>query len=74
MFVLIPLYIYNILSQELKAGLINGLLLIDFLCQSGPQVVGVDVQDVCKHTMFAEKLGDLKLRWLHLQRELKSQV
>lgn len=72
MFVLSDLY--NILSQELKAGLINGLLLIDFLYQSGPPVVGVDVQDAYKHTMFAEKLDDLRLHWPHLQRELNSQV
>ncbi|XP_044023969.1 nesprin-2 isoform X2 [Siniperca chuatsi] len=60
--------------QELKAGMVNGQLLLDFLCQSGPQVVGVDAQALrSERTMFAEKLGTLKLQWLHLQRELESQ-
>lgn len=55
--------------------MINGQLLIDFLSQSGPRLVGVDCQAIrYKHTIFAEKLGDLRLQWLHLQRELESQV
>ncbi|XP_035534355.1 nesprin-2 isoform X4 [Morone saxatilis] len=61
--------------QELKAGMVNGQLLLDFLCQSGPRVVGVDVQALrSEHTMFAEKLGALRLQWLELQRELESQI
>lgn len=53
----------------------KGQLLIDFLSQPGPQVVGVDVQETRhKHTKFAEELGDLSLQWLHQQRELESQV
>lgn len=55
--------------------MINGQLLLDFLCQSGPQVLGVDAQVLCsERTMFAEKLGAVRLQWLHLQRELESQV
>ncbi|KAM9339272.1 nesprin-2a [Symphorus nematophorus] len=61
--------------QELKAGMVNGQLLLDFLCQSGPQVVGVDDQALhSDRTMFAEELGDLRLQWLHLQRALESQT
>ncbi|XP_045916269.1 nesprin-2 isoform X3 [Micropterus dolomieu] len=61
--------------QELKAGMINGQLLLDFLCQSGPQVLGVDAKVLCsERTMFAEKLGAVRLQWLHLQRELESQI
>ncbi|XP_035851599.1 nesprin-2 [Sander lucioperca] len=61
--------------QELKAGMVNGQLLLDFMCQSGPQVAGVDVQPLrSERTMFAEKLGAHRLQWLHLQRELESQT
>ncbi|XP_070706002.1 nesprin-2a [Pempheris klunzingeri] len=61
--------------QELKAGMVSGQLLLDFLCQSGPQAVGVGIQTSrTERTMFAEKLGALRLQWLHLQRELKSQI
>ena len=55
--------------------MLNGQLLLDFLCQCGPQVVGEDVQALrSERTAFAEKLGALRLQWLHLQRELESQV
>ena len=55
--------------------MVNGQLLLDFLCQSGPRVVKVDNKDLRSEcTMFAEKLGALRLQWLHLQRELESQV
>lgn len=63
------------MSQNTKAGLMKGQLLIDSLSQPGPQVVGVDVQETRhKHTTFAEELGDLSLQWLHQQRELENQV
>ncbi|XP_068564553.1 nesprin-2a [Cebidichthys violaceus] len=61
--------------QELKTGMVNGLLLLDFLCQSGPQPVGLDVRTLrSERTTFAEKLGAFRLQWLHLQRELESQT
>ncbi|XP_031717653.1 nesprin-2a isoform X2 [Anarrhichthys ocellatus] len=61
--------------QELKTGMVNGLLLLDFLCQSGPQPVGPDVRTLrSERTAFAEKLGALGLQWLHLQRELEIQT
>ncbi|XP_034756192.1 nesprin-2-like [Etheostoma cragini] len=61
--------------QVLKAGMVNGKLLLDFLCQSGPQVAEVDVQPLhSERTMFAEKLGAHRLQWLHLQRELENQT
>ncbi|XP_010768612.1 nesprin-2-like, partial [Notothenia coriiceps] len=61
--------------RELKAGLLNGQLLLDFLCQSGPPVLGVDVRALrSERTMYAEKLGALRLQWLLLQRELESQI
>jgi len=75
MSVFIDLYLCDVLSQELKAGLLNGQLLLDFLCQSGPPVLGVDIRALrSERTMFAEKLGALRLQWLLLQRELESQV
>ncbi|XP_042359998.1 LOW QUALITY PROTEIN: nesprin-1-like [Plectropomus leopardus] len=61
--------------QELKAGMAKAQLLLDFLSQSGPQVVGEDVRALhSKRTVFAEELGDLRLKWLHLQRKLESQT
>ncbi|XP_071323734.1 nesprin-2a isoform X2 [Trachinotus anak] len=61
--------------KELKAGMVSGQLLLDFLCQSGPQAVGADVQVLrSERTMFAETLGALRLNWLHLQRQLGSQI
>ncbi|KAM6906809.1 nesprin-2a [Lycodopsis pacificus] len=61
--------------QELKTGTVNGLLLLDFLCQSGPQPVEPDVRTLrSERTAFAEELGAVRLQWLHLQRELESQT
>ncbi|XP_060907682.1 nesprin-2-like isoform X3 [Labrus mixtus] len=61
--------------QELKVGVVNGQLLLDFLCQSGPRVVGRDVHALrFERTKFAEDLGALRLKWLHVQRELQSQI
>ncbi|XP_040920395.1 nesprin-2 isoform X2 [Toxotes jaculatrix] len=61
--------------QELKAGTVSGQLILDFLCQSGPQAVGPDLQALrSERTMFAETLCALRLQWLHLQRELESQI
>lgn len=75
---LIPWQLYlflYILSQALKAGMTNVQLLIDFLCQSGPRVVGGKNQALrYKHNTFAEKLGDIRQQWLHLEGELESQV
>lgn len=72
---LLILYISAIVSQALKAGVINGRLLIDFLCQPGPRLVGEDVHAFRhKNLMFAEKLGQLRLQWLHVQTDVESQV
>lgn len=61
--------------QELKAGVVSGQLLLDFLCQSGPQVLGADVQTHwSERTIFAETLGALRLQWMDFERELESQV
>eukprot|EP00064_Thunnus_orientalis_P010013 superscaffoldBa00001318_g10039 len=60
-------------TVELKAGMVSGQLLLDFLSQSGPRVVGADA--LCsKRTVFAEQLGALRLQWFHLHRELESQI
>nr|XP_040016362.1 nesprin-2 isoform X2 [Gasterosteus aculeatus aculeatus] len=60
--------------QELKAGALNALLLLDFLCQSGPQPGGPDVRALrSERTVCAEQLGALRLQWLHLQGELECQ-
>lgn len=61
--------------QELKAGIASGQLVLDFLCQSGPQAMGADVQSLwTERTMFAEALCALRLQWLDVQRKLESQV
>lgn len=61
--------------QELKAGIDSGQLLLDFLCQSGPQAKGADVQSLrSERSTFAETLGELRLQWLDVQRQLESQV
>ncbi|XP_026174095.1 nesprin-2a isoform X2 [Mastacembelus armatus] len=61
--------------QELKAGLVRGQLLLDFLCQSGPQAEWAAVQVLrTERTMFAETLGALRLQWLHLQGDLENQI
>ncbi|XP_054618423.1 nesprin-2 isoform X2 [Dunckerocampus dactyliophorus] len=61
--------------QALKASLVNGQLLLDFLSQTEPRVVGVDVQALCsERTMYAEQLGALRERWLRLQGALESQI
>ncbi|CAB1413948.1 unnamed protein product [Pleuronectes platessa] len=61
--------------RELKSGVVAGQLILDFLSQSRPQAVGAYVQSLqSERTMFAEKLGALRLQWLHLQGELQSQI
>ncbi|XP_071395747.1 LOW QUALITY PROTEIN: nesprin-2-like [Centroberyx affinis] len=61
--------------QELKAGVASGQLLLDFLCQSGPQASGPDIRALrSQRTIFAERLGALNLRWLELQGQLGSQM
>ncbi|CAJ1078355.1 LOW QUALITY PROTEIN: nesprin-2 [Xyrichtys novacula] len=61
--------------QELKAGMVNGQHLLDFLCQSGPQMMGADVlAHRSERTMFAETLGTLGMKWLLVQRELENQL
>nr|XP_020459524.1 nesprin-1-like [Monopterus albus] len=61
--------------QELKAGVDSGQLLLDFLCQHGPQAGAANDQALqSERTMFAETLGSLRLQWLHLQWELGKQV
>ncbi|XP_062415634.1 nesprin-2-like isoform X4 [Pungitius pungitius] len=60
---------------ELKAGALNALLLLDFLCQPGPQPAGLDVRALrSKRTVCAEQLGAVRLQWLHLQGELECQT
>ncbi|XP_061843165.2 nesprin-2a isoform X2 [Nerophis lumbriciformis] len=61
--------------QALKASLVNGQLLLDFLSQTGPRAVEVDVQPLCsERTMYAEQIGALRQKWLHLQGALESQI
>ncbi|XP_056219440.1 nesprin-2-like [Seriola aureovittata] len=61
--------------KELKAGIASGQLLLDFLCQSGPQAAGADIQALrSERTLFAETLGALRLQWLQLQRQVESQI
>ncbi|CAM9096806.1 unnamed protein product [Lampetra planeri] len=62
-------------ESESKEFVRRGLLLLDFLSQSGPQVLLVDVQALCSTpTIFAEQVGVLRLRWLEVQAQLESQV
>uniref|UniRef100_A0AAQ6IQR6 KASH domain-containing protein n=1 Tax=Anabas testudineus TaxID=64144 RepID=A0AAQ6IQR6_ANATE len=70
-------HVADVLQQykELKAGVVTGQLLLDFLCQSGPQVLGADVQTLrSERTMFAETLSALRMKWTHFQRELENQI
>ncbi|XP_061610592.1 nesprin-1 isoform X5 [Phyllopteryx taeniolatus] len=60
--------------QALKMSLLNGQPLLEFLSQTCPQVMGVDVQALCEQTIYGEQLGDLRQRWLHLQGALDNQI
>ncbi|XP_061668449.1 nesprin-2 [Syngnathoides biaculeatus] len=61
--------------QALKMSLVNGQPLLEFLSQTHPQMIGVDVRArLCEHTMYAEQLGDLRQQWLHLQGALDNQI
>ncbi|XP_029351666.1 nesprin-2a isoform X2 [Echeneis naucrates] len=61
--------------KELKAGVVSGQLLLDFLCQSGPQAVTADVLAArSERTKFAETLGAIRFQWLNLQTQLESQI
>ena len=51
----------------------SGQLTLDFLCQSGPQAA-LTAAERSERTLFAERLGDVNLRWLLLQREMEIQV
>ncbi|XP_055088094.1 nesprin-2 isoform X2 [Periophthalmus magnuspinnatus] len=61
--------------KGLKSGLEHGQLLLDFLCQSGPPLVGDGAITLrSERTMLEEKLGALRLRWGNLQGELEIQI
>ncbi|KAM9703427.1 nesprin-2-like [Menidia menidia] len=61
--------------QVLRTVVAKGQILLDFLFQSGPQMVGANVQALrSKGTKSAEKLGSIQLQWLLLQRELEIQI
>ncbi|KAM9840411.1 nesprin-2-like [Aulostomus maculatus] len=61
--------------RGLKAVMVNGQPLLDFLSQSGPPVMEADDQTLSsKYTIFAEQLGNFRLQWMLLQRELESQM
>lgn len=48
--------------------------LLDFLCQTGPRPVGEDAAFRRQNTVFAEKLGDLRLRCQLLLADLGTRV
>nr|XP_061806778.1 nesprin-2-like [Nerophis lumbriciformis] len=61
--------------QALKMSLVNGQPLLEFLSQTPRKVMGVDVQTLrAERIMYAEQLGALRQRWIHLQGSLESQI
>lgn len=61
--------------QGLKVAVANAQILLDFLCQTGPQLVGEDAAALSsQNTLFAEKVGDLRLRCRLLLTDLGTQV
>ncbi|KAM4521617.1 nesprin-2a isoform 3-T4 [Odontesthes bonariensis] len=61
--------------QVLRTVAAKGQLLLDFMSQSGPQMVGADIQALLlERTVFAEKLGTIRLQWLLFQREVEIQI
>lgn len=68
------LYIYGVF-QGLKIGVTNAQVLLDFLCQTGPRVVGEDAEARRgQHTTFAEEIGDLRLQCQLLLMDMGTQV
>ncbi|XP_077408932.1 nesprin-2a isoform X3 [Vanacampus margaritifer] len=61
--------------QALKMSLVNGQPLLDFLSQTRPRVIGLDVQArLPERTIYEEQLGALAERWLYLQGALENQI
>ncbi|XP_077366480.1 nesprin-2a isoform X2 [Festucalex cinctus] len=61
--------------QALKMSLVNGQPLLEFLSQTRPQMMGLDVQArLPERTIYEEQLGALRQRWLYLQGALENQI
>ncbi|XP_019746617.1 nesprin-2a isoform X4 [Hippocampus comes] len=59
----------------LRMSLVKGQPLLEFLSQTRPQVMELDVQArLAERTMYAEQLGALRQHWLHLQGALENQI
>ncbi|XP_051909518.1 nesprin-2 isoform X2 [Hippocampus zosterae] len=59
----------------LRMSLVKGQPLLEFLSQTRPQGMEVDVQArLAERTMYAEQLGALRQHWLHLQGTLENQI
>lgn len=61
--------------QGLKVAAANAQILLEFLCQTGPQLVGENSAALTyQNTVFAEKVGDLRLRCQLFLTHLGTQV
>ncbi|KAM8847639.1 nesprin-2a isoform 3-T3 [Synchiropus picturatus] len=61
--------------QELRASVVSGQLLLDFLTQSGPQAAGEEVRTLrSTRTTFAERVGEVRLTWWSQQRDVERQI
>lgn len=61
--------------QGLKVAAANAQILLEFLCQTGPQLVGEDAAALTyQNTVFAEEVGDLRLRCQLFLTHLGTQV
>lgn len=61
--------------QGLKVAAANAQILLEFLCQTGPQPMGEDaVALTYQNTVFAEEVGDLRLRCRLFLTHLGTQV
>lgn len=61
--------------QGLKVAMTNAQILLEFLSQPGPQLVGEDAEvALYQRTVFAEQIGDLRLRCQLLLTDVGTQV
>nr|XP_054604094.1 nesprin-2 isoform X2 [Nothobranchius furzeri] len=61
--------------QVLRTAVANVQHLLDFMSQPGPQMAAADLQAPgSERSTFAEGLGNARLEWLLLQRELETRI
>lgn len=68
-------FTHQLVFQGLKVAAANAQILLEFLCQTGPQLVGEDAAALTyQNTFFAEEVGDLRLRCQLFLTHLGTQV